>query len=56
MLAAKNELEFEQTKKLVTDAVRTGKYGVLKREGDFALLKKGHDAKDNAQLAEDWKL
>lgn len=56
MLAAKNELDFEQTRKLFTDAVKTGKYGVVKREGDFVLLRKGHDPKDNAKLAEDWKL
>lgn len=56
MLAARTELDFEQTRKLFTDAVKSGSYGVLKRQGDFVLLKKGHDASGNTVLAQDWKL
>ena len=56
MLAGRSELDFEQTRKLFTDAVKTGSYGVVAREGDFVLLEKGHDAAGNAQLAQDWKL
>ncbi|MBK7580049.1 MAG: DUF2079 domain-containing protein [Myxococcales bacterium] len=56
MLAARNELDFEQTRQLFTDAVKTGKYGVVGRENDFVLLRKGHDAKDNAKLIQDWSL
>jgi len=36
--------------------VKTGKYGVLKRQGDFVLLQKGHDTSGNAALVADWKL
>jgi len=56
LVAAKNELDFEQTRKLFTEAVHKGTYGVVAREGDFVVMKKGDDAKDNAKLAEDWKL
>jgi uncharacterized membrane protein len=56
MLAAKSELDFEQTRKLFTDSVKSNKYGVIKRVGEFVVLKKGADPKDNAQLAADWKL
>ncbi len=56
MLAAKNELDFEQTRKLFTQAVKSGDYGVVKRVGDFVLLQKGHDPSENAKLIADWKL
>lgn len=56
MLAAKSELDFEQTRKLFTDAVKSNKYGVIKRVGEFVLLKKGSDPAPNAQLIADWKL
>lgn len=56
MLAAKSELDFEQTRKLFTESVKSNKYGVIKRVGEFVLLKKGADPKDNGQLIADWKL
>jgi uncharacterized membrane protein len=56
ILAARNELDFEQTRKLITDAVKTGSYGVVKLQGDFVLLKKGADPAGNAALAADFKL
>lgn len=56
MLAAKSELDFEQTRKLFTESVKSGKYGVLKRVGEFVLLKRGHDPAENQKLVDDWKL
>lgn len=56
ILAAKNEIDFEATRKLLTEAVTTNRYGVVKRAGDFALLKKGADSSGNAALAADFKL
>ncbi|GMV16434.1 MAG: hypothetical protein AMXMBFR56_46580 [Polyangiaceae bacterium] len=56
ILAAKNELDFEDTRKLFTEAVKSNRYGVVKRTGDFVLLKKGGDAKDNPALVTDFKL
>ena len=56
LLAAKNEIDFEDTRKVFTQAVKGGGYGVVKRAGDFVLLKKGADAKDNEALAVDFKL
>jgi uncharacterized membrane protein len=56
ILAARNELDFEQTRKLFTHAVKSNEYGVVKRVGDFVLLQKGHDPSGNAALIRDWKL
>ncbi|MCC6902729.1 MAG: DUF2079 domain-containing protein [Polyangiaceae bacterium] len=56
ILVAKNEIDFEATRKLLTEAVTTNAYGVVKRAGDFALLKKGADPAGNAALAADFKL
>ncbi|MBK7579900.1 MAG: DUF2079 domain-containing protein [Myxococcales bacterium] len=53
---ARTELDFEQTRKLLTEAAKSGAYGVVQRAGDFALLKKGADASGNAALIQEWKL
>ncbi|HMR77050.1 MAG TPA: hypothetical protein PKD61_18150, partial [Polyangiaceae bacterium] len=56
MLASSKELDFESTRKLFTKAVKTGEYGVVKRNADFVVLKMGHDTSGNADLIRDWKL
>ena len=56
ILASKTELDFEDTRKLFTAAVKENRYGVVKRAGDFVLLKKGADTAVNAALAADFKL
>lgn len=56
MLASRKELDYEKTRPFFTRAVKSGEYGVLKRVGEFVVLKKGHDTSGNAALIRDWKL
>ncbi len=56
MLASQKELDYEQTRPLFTKSVKEGHYGVLKRVGEFVLLRRGHDTSANADLIRDWKL
>lgn len=56
LLASSRELDFEQTRKVFTQGVKSGRYGVVKRNMDFAVLKLGHDTSGNEQLIQDWKL
>ena len=55
-LVSSKELDLKQTKPKLRKALEQGSYGVLKRVGDFALLKQGLDPKDNEQLLKDWGL
>lgn len=56
ILASNKELDFESTRKVFTQGVKSGEYGVVKRLADFVVLKKGHDTSGNADLIRDWKL
>ena len=56
VVAEKNKLDLGQTEKSFTEAVRSGKYGVVKLLDDLVLLKKGHDTALNAKLLRDWRL
>lgn len=56
VVARKYELRLDKTRESVRDALRSGEYGVLRRYGEFALLKKGADTKDNEALAAEWGL
>ena len=38
------------------DALRSGRYGVVKRIGDLALLKRGADTAENDRMIRDWRL
>jgi uncharacterized membrane protein len=55
-LASSRELKLSRTKPNLLEALRSGKYGVLKRVGDMALLKRGHDTSQNERLIRDWRL
>jgi uncharacterized membrane protein len=56
ILASSRELKLSKTRPTLKDALESGRYGVLRRVGDFALMKKGHSTAGNAQLIADWEL
>ncbi|HEY3493080.1 MAG TPA: DUF2079 domain-containing protein [Polyangiaceae bacterium] len=56
ILASARELKLSKTRPTLKEALETGQYGVLRRVGDFALMKKGHSTAGNAQLIQDWEL
>lgn len=56
IVASSRELGLEKTKPKLKEAVTSGKFGVVARRGDFALLRRGHDTAGNASLVADWRL
>jgi uncharacterized membrane protein len=56
IVGSSRELKLSKTRPTLKEALETGRYGVLRRIGDFALMKKGHSTEGNAQLMEDWAL
>jgi hypothetical protein len=56
ILASSRELKLSKTRPTLKEALETGRYGVLRRVGDFALMKKGHSTAGNAELIQDWEL
>jgi uncharacterized membrane protein len=56
IVGSSRELKLSKTRPTLKEALETGRYGVMRRIGDFALMKKGHSTAGNAQLMEDWAL
>jgi uncharacterized membrane protein len=56
IVGSARELKTSKTRPTLKEALESGRYGVLKRIGDFALMKKGHSTEGNAQLMQDWAL
>jgi uncharacterized membrane protein len=56
IVASSRELKLSKTRPHLKDALESGRYGVIKRVGDFAMMKRGADPKGNAQLLADWGL
>lgn len=56
VLGGAGETKLDHTEENLRKVIRDGQYGVVKRIGEFALLKKGYDTSGNAQLARDWHL
>ncbi len=56
ILASSKELKLSHTRPTLKAAVESGQYGVIKRNGEFALLKRGADTSQNRQLVIDWLL
>ena len=54
IVASSRELKLSKTRPHLKDALESGRYGVIKRVGDFAMMKRGADPKGNAQLLADW--
>jgi uncharacterized membrane protein len=56
VLASNKELKLSKTRPTLKAAIDSGQYGVLRRSGEFLLLKKGADTSQNKQLVLDWQL
>jgi uncharacterized membrane protein len=56
VLASSRELKLSRTRPRLYDAMKSGKYGVVKRSGDLALIKRGHDTSGNDELIREWRL
>jgi uncharacterized membrane protein len=56
ILASSRELKLSKTRPKLKEAVESGKYGVVKRVADFAVLRKGYDTSGNEKLILDWGL
>jgi uncharacterized membrane protein len=56
VLASSRELKLSKTKPRLYEALKSGRYGVVRRVDDFALIKKGYDTSRNADLIRDWRL
>jgi len=56
IVGSARELKLSKTRPTLKEALESGRYGVLRRIGDFALMKRGHSTEGNAQLMEDWAL
>jgi uncharacterized membrane protein len=56
VLASSRELKLSRTRPKLYEVMKAGKYGVVKRIGDLALMKRGYDTSGNEDLIRDWKL
>lgn len=56
LVARSKELKLQRTRPTLFKALDSGKYGVVRRLGNFALMKKGYSTKDNQDLIRDWRL
>lgn len=56
IVASSRELKLSRTRPSLKAVLEKNEYGVVRRIGDLALFKKGHDVSGNAALIRDWKL
>jgi uncharacterized membrane protein len=56
IVASSRELKLSKTKPHLKEALESKRYGVIRRVGDFALMRRGADPKDNDKLLSDWGL
>jgi len=56
IVGSSRELKLSKTRPMLKEALESGRYGVLKRIGDFALMKRGHPTDGNQALIDDWEL
>jgi uncharacterized membrane protein len=56
IVGSSRELKLSKTRPTLKEALESGRYGVMRRVGDFALMKKGYSTEGNARLMEDWAL
>jgi uncharacterized membrane protein len=56
ILASSRELKLARTRPKLLEVVRTGRYGVVKRIADLALLKRGFETSGNERLIREWRL
>jgi len=56
IVASSRELKLSKTRPTLKEALESGKYGVVKRLDDFAVMKLGYSTADNQALIDDWDL
>ena len=56
IVASSRELKLSKTRPLLREALESGKYGVVKRLDDFAVMKLGYSTAENQGLIDDWEL
>lgn len=56
IVASSRELKLSKTRPMLREALESGTFGVVRRSGDFALMKRGHATDANAKLILDWEL
>jgi len=56
IVGSSRELKLSKTRPMLRDALESGQYGVVRRIGDFALMKKGYATDGNQALIDDWEL
>jgi hypothetical protein len=56
IVARESELRLDRTKDSVKKALTSNEYGVAGRFGEFVVLRKGADPKQNDALIEEWRL
>lgn len=56
LVARQKELRLDRTKAVITRALTSGEYGVLRRVGPFVLMKRGHATNGNGAVIADWNL
>jgi len=56
IVGSSRELKLSKTRPMLREALDSGRYGVMKRIGDFALMKRGYPIDGNQALIDDWEL
>ncbi len=56
LIVQQRGLRLDRTKRVITNALTSGEYGVYRRVGPFALLKRGHSTRGNDALIDEWRL
>jgi uncharacterized membrane protein len=56
IVGSARELKLSKTRPTLKEALETGRYGVVRRLGDFAVMKRGHSTEGNQALIDDWEL
>jgi uncharacterized membrane protein len=56
IVASARELKLSKTRPTLREALESGKYGVVRRLDDFAVMKLGYSTAENQALIEDWDL
>ena len=56
LLARQKGLRLDRTKRVITDALASGEYGVYRVVGEFVLMKRGHSTAGNEDIIREWRL
>lgn len=56
LIARQKGLRLDRTKRVITDALTSGEYGVFRKVGQFVLIKRGHSTQGNQAVIDDWRL